>query len=190
MLMTASMVVTKGWWAWLLLAGAGVYAIRTALSRPDLRRRWDAARLELPWFGSFERKYLTARFMRTLGLLLRSGIPVVPALGIARASAPNLTFRDGIDHAAAVVTEGGTLAPALSGTLPPLAVQMIAVGEETSQLEGLSLRVADAYDSEVRRTLRAMVALIEPAMILVFGGLVGFVALAMLQAIYGINLNQ
>jgi type II secretory pathway component PulF len=67
---------------------------------------------------------------------------------------------------------------------------MIAVGEETSQLEGLSLRVADAYDSDVRRTLRAMVALIEPAMILVFGGLVGFVALAMLQAIYGINLNQ
>jgi type II secretory pathway component PulF len=69
-------------------------------------------------------------------------------------------------------------------------VQMIAVGEETSQLEALSLRVADSYDSEVRRTLRAMVALIEPALILIFGGLVGFVALAMLQAIYGINLNQ
>jgi len=64
------------------------------------------------------------------------------------------------------------------------------VGEETSQLESLSLRVADNYDNEVRRTLRAMVALIEPALILIFGGLVGFVALAMLQAIYGINLNQ
>lgn len=58
------------------------------------------------------------------------------------------------------------------------------------QLESLSLRVADNYDNEVRRTLRAMVALIEPALILIFGGLVGFVALAMLQAIYGINLNQ
>jgi type II secretory pathway component PulF len=190
LLMSASLVVTKGWWVWLVLGIAVAYGIRTALARPDLRRRWHAARLQLPWLGDFERKYLTARFTRTLGLLLRSGIPVVPALGIARASAPNLVFREGIDQAAAAVTEGGALAPALSGTLPPLAVQMIAVGEETSQLEGLSLRVADAYDSEVRRTLRAMVALIEPALILVFGALVGFVALAMLQAIYGINLKQ
>jgi general secretion pathway protein F len=180
LLMTASMLVTKGWWVWLLLG----------LARPDILRRWHAARLQLPWFGDFERKYLTARFTRTLGLLLRSGIPAVPALGIARASAPNLVFRDGIDQAAAAVTEGGALASALAGTLPPLAVQMIAEGEETSQLESLSLRVADNYDNEVRRTLRAMVALIEPALILIFGGLVGFVALAMLQAIYGINLNQ
>ena len=190
LLMAASVLVTKGWWVWLLLGLAAAYGIRAALARPDVLRRWHAGRLQLPWFGDFERKYLTARFTRTLGLLLRSGIPVVPALGIARASAPNLVFRDGIDQAAAAVTEGGALASALSGTLPPLAVQMIAVGEETSQLESLSLRVADNYDNEVRRTLRAMVALIEPALILIFGGLVGFVALAMLQAIYGINLNQ
>jgi general secretion pathway protein F len=190
LLMTASLVVTKGWWAWLVLGVAAAYGIRTALAREEPRRRWHAARLQLPWLGDFERKYLTARFTRTLGLLLRSGVPVVPALGIARASALNLVFREGIDQAAAAVTEGGALATALSGTLPPLAVQMIAVGEQTSQLEGLSLRVADAYDAEVRRTLRAMVTLIEPAMILVFGALVGFVALAMLQAIYGINLNQ
>jgi len=69
-------------------------------------------------------------------------------------------------------------------------VQMIAVGEESGQLEELCLKVADSYDSEVRRALRTAVALIEPAMILLFGGLVGFVALAMLQAIYGINLNS
>ena len=87
------------------------------------------------------------------------------------------------------MTEGGTLAPALAGTLPPLALQMLAVGEESGQLETLCLRVADAYDGDVRRSLRTMIALIEPAMILGFGLLVGFVALAMLQAIYGINLN-
>jgi type II secretory pathway component PulF len=87
------------------------------------------------------------------------------------------------------VSEGGSLAQALTSTLPPLAVQMIAVGEESGRLEDLCLRVAESYDSEVRRALRTAVALIEPAMILLFGGLVGFVALAMLQAIYGINLN-
>ncbi|HWZ58358.1 MAG TPA: type II secretion system F family protein [Gemmatimonadaceae bacterium] len=189
-LMVASAVVTKGWWAWLLIAVGTTYAVPTALARPDVRRRWHAARLGSPWFGDFERKYLTARFARTFGLLLRSGIPVLPALHIARASAPNVVFQDGVDQAMAAVTEGSALSPALAGTLPSLALQMLAVGEESGQLEELCLRVGDAYDADVRRSLRTMVALIEPLMILVFGGLVGFVALAMLQAIYGINLNQ
>ena len=83
--------------------------------------------------------------------------------------------------------EGGALAPSLAETLPPLAVQMLAVGEESGRLDDLCLRVSDTYDGEVRRTLRALVALIEPAMIIIFGALVGFIALAMLQAIYSIN---
>ena len=188
-LMAVSGAVTRWWWLWLALVAAAAYAVRMTLADPDARRRWHATRLELPWIGGFERKYLTARFARTLGLLLRSGIPALPALRIARASAANLAFQAGVDRAAAAVTEGGALAPALAGTLSPLALQMIAVGEESGQLDTLALRVADAYDADVRRSLRTMVALIEPAMILVFGGLVGFVALAMLQAIYGINLN-
>jgi len=189
MLMAASAVVTKGWWLWLALAAGGAFALRQALSRPDTLRRWHAGRLALPWIGEFERKYLTARFARTLGLLLRSGLPVLPALRISRASASNLVFQAGVDRATAAVAEGGGVVAALAGTLPPLASQMLAVGEESGQLDALSLRVADAYDADVRRTLRTMVALVEPAMILIFGTLVGFVALAMLQAIYGINLN-
>jgi general secretion pathway protein F len=189
LLMTASAVVSKGWWAWLLLGTAAAYAIPTALARPALRRRWHGMRLELPWAGDLERKYTTARFARTLGLVLRSGIPVLPALKIARTSAGNLVMQDGIERAAAAVSEGSALAPALTSTLPPLAVQLIAVGEESGHLEDLCLRVADSYDTEVRRSVRTAVALIEPAMILLFGSLVGFVALAMLQAIYGINLN-
>ncbi len=189
LLIAASTIVAKGWWAGLLLGVVAAYAISAASTRPTARRRWDATRLRLPWIGDFERKYLTARFARTLGLLLKSGIPVLPALGIARASAPNLVLQEGVDRASAAVSEGSALAPALAGTLPPLALQMIAVGEESGRLEELCLRVADAYDGQVRRTLRTMIALIEPAMILVFGALVGFVALAMLQAIYGINLT-
>ena len=188
-LMMASAVVTKGWWAWLLLAALVAYGLPTLLARPAARRRWHAVRLDLPWVGDLERKYVTSRFARTLGLVLRSGIPVLPALKIARASAGNVVVREGLDRAAAAVSEGSALAPALTNTLPPLAVQMIAVGEESGHLEELCLRVADTYDGEVRRALRTAVALIEPAMILLFGALVGFVALAMLQAIYGINLN-
>jgi general secretion pathway protein F len=189
LLMGASAVVTGGWWAWLAIVALCVLALRRALARQETLRRWHGLRLDLPWIGEFERKYLTARFARTLGLLLRSGLPMLQALRIARASASNLAFREGVDRVTAAVTEGGSVAASLAGTLPPLASQMMAVGEESGQLDALCLRVADAYDADVRRTLRTMVALVEPAMILVFGTLVGFVALAMLQAIYGINFN-
>ena len=189
LLLAASTVLTKGWWAWLLLAVAAAYALPQVLARPETRRRWHAARLAWPWLGDLELKYATAQFARTLGLLLKSGVPALPALRIARASVTNLIVQAGVDRAAGALAEGSALAPALAGTLPPLALQMIAVGEESGRLEELCLRVADSYDGEVRRALRTGVALLEPALILAFGALVGFVALAMLQAIYGINLK-
>jgi type II secretory pathway component PulF len=189
LLLGASAVLTKAWWLWLALGAAAVYLIPSALARPDTRRRWHAARLGWPWIGDIELKYSTARFTRTLGLLLKSGVPALPALKIARASATNLLVQESVDRAAAALTEGSALAPSLAGTLPPLALQMIAVGEESGRLDELCLRVADTYDGEVRRALRTGIALLEPALILFFGALVGFVALAMLQAIYGINLK-
>ncbi|HEX4600825.1 MAG TPA: type II secretion system F family protein [Gemmatimonadales bacterium] len=189
LLLGASRILTRGWWAWLLLGVVSVYAASRALARPAGRRRWHAARLGWPWVGDLELKYSTARFARTLGLLLKSGVPAVPALKIARASATNLVVQDGIERAGAALAEGSPLAPALAGTLPPLALQMLAVGEESGRLDDLCLRVADTYDGEVRRALRTAVTLLEPALILLFGTLVGFIALAMLQAIYGINLQ-
>lgn len=189
LLVGASTLLTKGWWAWLLVGGAASYAIPRALARPENRRRWHAARLGWPVVGDLELKYATAKFARTLGLLLKSGLPVVPALKIARASSTNLIVQEGIDRAAGALSEGSALAPALAGTVPPLALQLIAVGEESGRLEELCFRVAETYDAEVRRALRTAVALLEPALILFFGALVGFVALAMLQAIYGIDLK-
>lgn len=187
LLVAGSTLLTNGWWAFLGLAAALAYGTRAALQRPDLRRRWHAARLRWPWIGELEHKYVTARFARTLALLLRSGVAILPALKIARSGTSNAWIREQLDRAAGAVTEGGALARALAGTLPPLALQMIAVGEESGKLEELCLRVADAYERDVRHTLRTMVSTLEPAMILLFGALVGFVALAMLQAIYSIN---
>jgi type II secretory pathway component PulF len=120
-------------------------------------------------------------------LLLQSGLPILPALRIARTTVPNRSLQEGVERASVAVGEGGALAASLGETLPALAVQMLAVGEESGRLDELCLRVADTYDGQVRRTLRTMVGLIEPAMIILFGGLVGFIALAMLQAIYSIN---
>jgi type II secretory pathway component PulF len=187
LLVTGSELLAGWWWLWLGLVLAVGYGGYRAFQSPATRRRWHAARLGLPWAGDLELKYVTARFARTLGILLKSGVAIVPALRIARSAVGNAVIGEGLASAAKGVAEGSALAPALSGTLPPLALQMIAVGEESGRLDDLCLRVANTYDGEVRRALRTLVSMIEPAMILIFGALVGFVALAMLQAIYSIN---
>jgi len=187
LLVGASGLVTRWWWVWLPLLVIGLYGLVITLRRPEVRRRWHRSRLGWPVAGDLELKYVTAQFTRILGLLLQSGLPILPALRIARSAIPNVFLHAGIERASTAVGEGGTLAVSLGETLPGLAVQMLAVGEESGRLDELCLRVAETYDGQVRRALRTMVALIEPAMIIVFGGLVGFVALAMLQAIYSIN---
>ncbi|MGH7461607.1 MAG: type II secretion system F family protein, partial [Longimicrobiales bacterium] len=120
-------------------------------------------------------------------LVLRGGRPLLPALQVARAAISNLDLSSRVERATEAVAHGKRLHVALSTSLPPLAAEMIAVGEESGRLDELCLRVADAYDLEVRRALRALVAVIEPVLILLFALVVGFVALAMLQAIYGLN---
>jgi type II secretory pathway component PulF len=187
LLVGTSTMLTQAWWVWLVLLVAAVYGVRDALARESVRQRLHAWRLSWPWVGELELKYLTAGFARTLGLLLRSGVAVVPALRIAQASLTNSAVAAQAASATSAVAEGSAMAPALAGWLPPLATHMFAVGEESGRLEDLCMRIADTYDGEVRRALRTAVSMIEPIMILVFGALVGFVALAMLQAIYSIN---
>lgn len=186
-LVGVSTFLAQWWWALLAVTAGAAYALRAWYRSPDGRREWHRRRLALPVFGELELRYETARFARTLALLLESGAPMITALRVARAAVSNVVVGAGIERATAEVSEGGALSPALQGTLPPIAVQMLAAGEETGRLDELCARVAESQDAEVRRAVRTLVALIEPAMILGFGMLVGFVALAMLQAIYGIN---
>jgi type II secretory pathway component PulF len=187
LLVAASAIVTEWWWLWLPALAVAGYALVVMFRRADVRRRWHRSRLQWPLAGDLELKYATAQFTRTLGLLLQSGLPILPALKIARTTIPNLILQEEVERAATAVGEGGTLSASLGDRFPGLAVQLLAVGEESGRLDELCLRVADAYDGQVRRALRTVVGLIEPAMIIMFGGLVGFVALAMLQAIYSIN---
>jgi type II secretory pathway component PulF len=187
LLVGVSRLVVNGWWLFLLAAVLGGLASRSWLARPENRRRWHAWRLAWPIAGEIEIKYATARFTRAFGMLLRSGRPVLSSLRIARAAVTNLELGAALDRAAQAVSHGNRLHVALAGTLPALAGELIAVGEESGRLAELCLRIAETYDQEVGRTLRTLVAVLEPALILIFGLLVGFVALAMLQAIYGLN---
>lgn len=182
-----SAVVTRWWWLWIPFALLIVFSIQRWLSDPANRFKWHRARLGVPVTGDLERNYLTARFSRTLGLLQRSGVGIVASLRIARSAMTNDFVGDQIGRAADLVSQGRRLGAELQGILPPLAVQLISVGEESGKLGELCLRAADAYDRDVSRRLTALVSLLEPVLILVFGAMVGFVALAMLQAIYSVN---
>ncbi len=187
LLMAMSTAVVKWWFVWVPLVALALYGVRRWLSSADNRRAWHGFRLGLPVTGDLERNYATARFVRTLGLLLRSGVGIIPSLRIARSSVSNVAIGEAIGRATAAVTQGKRLAAELHGVVPPMAEQLIAVGEESGQLDELCLCAADSYDRESARRMRTLIGLIEPALILLFGLLVGFVALAMLQAIYSVN---
>ncbi|MEX2283661.1 MAG: type II secretion system F family protein, partial [Gemmatimonadota bacterium] len=187
LLVALSRLVVGGWWLILLIAATVALAGRRWLTRPENRMRWHAWRLGWPLVGDLELKYATARFTRALGMLLGSGRPMLASLRAARATVTNVSLGGSLDRAAEAVSHGKRVSAALAGSLPPLATELIAVGEESGRLDELCLRAADSYDSEVKRTLRAVVGIIEPVLILLFGLMVGFIALAMLQAIYGLN---
>ena len=186
-LVAVSTIVVRGWWIILILTGAAVFAVRSWLLQGENRRKWHAWRLQLPVAGELEQKYATARFARVLGMLLKSGRPVLSALRIAREAVSNLHITQAIESATDAVSQGKRVSTALGDALPPLASELIAIGEESGRLEDMTLQIANAYDADVKRSLRSAVAIIEPALILLFALIVGFVALAMLQAIYSIN---
>lgn len=186
-LILAGDVVTRGWWIIALLIGIGVIAVRSLLASPEARLAWHARRLSLPLTGSLERSLATARFTRALGLMLQAGLPLLPALRLARAGVGNQAMSADLERATQNVVRGNGLASSLLGILSPMAVQLLAVGEESGRLDALALRAAASHDEEVRRSLRTLASLLEPALILLFGAIVGFVALAMLQAIYAVN---
>lgn len=187
MLVGLSTVAVHGWWVLLLATLAAVIGLPAWLRREENRRHMDAWRLRLPYAGDLEMKYATAQFTRALAMLLNSGQSELASLRAARASVWNRALGADIDRGIAEVEQGKSMNAALANTLPPLATQMIAIGEESGRLHDLCMRVAEVYDGEVRRALRTLTAVLEPAFILVFGAVVGFVALAMLQAIYSIN---
>lgn len=180
-------VVTRGWWVFALIGAIAVVATRAILSTPEARQAWHARRLTLPIVGPLERTMATARFTRALGLMLQGGLPLLPALRLARTGVANLALVAELERATHDVARGNGLASSLLGIVTPMAAQLLAVGEESGRLDSLALRAAAAHDEEVRRRLRTMASLLEPALILLFGGVVGFVALAMLQAIYAVN---
>jgi len=177
------------WWA---IPGviALIYVWLKLYTQDEERRwRWDSFKLRWVAVGDLIKKIEVARFARTLGTLLQSGVPILPALGLTKEISQNLAISRSIGHIHDRLREGKGIAKTLEETrvFPPLAVHMIGVGEETGRLEEMLTKVAEAYEENVQTTMRRLVALLEPVIILVLGAVVGFIVLSMLLAIVGIN---
>jgi len=178
-----------GWLLAVAVVLAGT-AVRQSLQDPARRRRWHAARLSWPLVGRFEREQAAAGYLGTLAVALESGVPLLRAMSLASGTVSNDAIAERLARAESVVRDGGSVSQALSGSLTPLATRLLEAGEQGGALAPLARRAATAASEQVQRVITGAVALIEPVMILGFGGVVGFVALALLQAIYGINASS
>jgi type II secretion system protein F len=168
---------------------AGAFGFYRYISTGKRRYGFDAFKLRMPVLGYLMRRMEVARFGRTLGTLLRSGVPVLQALDIVREVASNEVISRAVAEVQVGVREGAGMSGPLgrSGAFPPLALQMIAVGEDTGKLDEMLLSTADYFDREVRNEVKRLTSLIEPVMILVMGLVVGFMVISMLMAVFSIN---
>lgn len=170
------------WWVFLTLTiAASVGAVRYVRT-PKGRRKWHAFLLSMPVFGKMNRVVAVSRFCRTMSTLLDSGVPILTAIGIVKSVVGNDILAEAIEKAGQNIREGQSIAQPLkdSGQFPPLVLHMIAIGERTGELEPMLSKVADSYDAQVENFVDAITSLLEPVLIVVLGGVVAVVALAIL----------
>ena len=155
---------------------------------PDFKLRTDRLKLKIPIFGELFQKVAVSRFTRTLGLLLRAGVPVLQALDIVGDSTGNEVLARASNAVKESVRSGESMASPLAKqeVFPPMVVQMIAVGEDTGALDAMLDKIADFYDQEVESTTEALTSLIEPLMIAVLGGIVGAMVIALYMPMFKI----
>ncbi len=153
------------------------------------RMFFDRVSLKLPVFGKINSMVVISRFTRTLGTLLASGIPLLDALKIGEAVLDNRVYSKTLEEVRSNVREGTSLAKPLrdSGVFPPLVTRMIAVGEQTGEMEEMLTKVADIYDQQVETMVSTLTSLLEPVMILIIGAVMGFIVFAVLLPIFNLT---
>ncbi|MES1206412.1 MAG: type II secretion system F family protein [Pseudomonadota bacterium] len=167
------------------LVAIGV-ALKLALRTPKGRLTFDGLLLKMPVLGPVLRKVVVARFTRTMGTLLASGVPILDAMEICGKTAGNTVVQNGIMYARAQISEGKDMATPLMETalMPPMVVQMIGVGEQTGALDAMLSKIADFYEEEVDVAVASMTSLIEPIMMVFLGAVIGGMVIAMYLPIF------
>jgi type II secretion system protein F len=177
------------WWVGLGVVAAIYLGLKMYTQNVERKWRWDLFKLRWVGVGDIIKKVEIARFSRTLGTLLQSGVAILPALNLVKEISQNLAISRCIAHIHDRLREGKGISKSLQETnvFPPLAVHMIAVGEETGRLDEMLTKVAETYEENVQTTVKRFVSLLEPLIILVMGVIVGFIVVSMLLAIFSIN---
>lgn len=174
------------WWALLLAINGTIIFLKLIAKIRFVQRIFDIVSLKFPVVGDLVTKVGVARFSRTLGTLISSGVPILQALKITRETIGNSVIQDAVDKVHDSIKEGDTIAAPLDETkvFPPMVVNMIDVGEETGQLDQMLNKVADIYDQEVEVAVEAMLTLMEPIIIVVLGGIIGFIVVSLYLPIF------
>ncbi|MBI4683145.1 MAG: type II secretion system F family protein [Nitrospirae bacterium] len=188
-LLTISNSLIYYWWIYLLFCAAVFFSARRYLRSDKGRRAWDRLKFRLPVFGKLYKEAAVSRFARTLGTLLSSGVPILNAFQIVKGTLGSDKISDIISSVRESARKGKGISEPLknSDIFPPIAVHMITVGEETGRLDEMLIKIADRFDIEVRTTVKRLLSLLEPVLILIMGLVVGFIVVSMLLAIFSIN---
>ena len=188
MLGLSSLIIN--YWPALILAIAGFVAAFTFYLRTSNGRlKWDGILLKLPLFGPLIQKIEVSRFSLTLATLLKSGVPILEAMGIVQSILINRVVSDSIIVIQQALKKGKGLSGPLqkAGVFPPMAVHMITVGETSGSLDEMLTKVSNTYDKEVEQSIKQVISLIEPMMILLMAVIIGFIVVSMLLAIFSAN---
>jgi type II secretion system protein F len=188
-LITISHFIRGFWWLGILLLLASFFSWRFYCKTPSGLLVWDGFKLRLPLLGGLIKRIEVARLSRTLGTILKGGVPILQSLSIVREVVGNTVIAGEVDELYRSVKRGEGIANSLKGksVIPTLAVEMISVGEETGRLPETLVDIADTFDRQVKERVKHLLALLEPGLILIVGLLVGTVVISMLLAIFSMN---
>lgn len=191
---TQFLIVISTWFEsywWVVIGGLFIMVLLffQFTTSKEGRLIWHRTQLKLPLFGPIVQKREVARFARTLGSLLRNGVSILTALDIVREVVDNTVVKGEVDRVVEAITQGSSVAGPLSESsiFPAVAVNMIAIGEETGRLPDVLIRISESFETQVERSVRTMTSLIEPIIICVMGVVVGFIVIAMLLPIFSLD---
>jgi type IV pilus assembly protein PilC len=188
-LMAAGNFMQYSWWLLLLIANSSIITIKILGKSKYVKSAMDRVVLKVPLVGDLVTKVAVARFARTLGTLITSGVPILQALKITKETIGNEVIQNAIQKVHDSIKEGETIAAPLdeSKVFPAMVVNMIDVGEETGSLDAMLMKVADIYDAEVEAAVEAMLALMEPMIIICLGGVIGFIVISLYLPIFSLG---
>ena len=175
------------WWAFILGTAGAVWLFRRWKSTHRGRGQWDAFRLRIPMqIGDIVQKVALARWSRTLSALVSAGVPLLAALDITAKTAGNRVIENAMDEVIESVKRGGTIADPLkaASVFPGMVSHMVGVGEETGALDAMLSKIADFYEDQVAAAVKSLTSILEPVMLVVVGGIVGFVVISMYMPLF------